>query len=273
MNITMVFTETKERVEFTSEHVYEVPKEADSNQKKADQSTHEPEQPQEVNQTDEVPKQQQKRKASTEAEEPRHAKMRQVLNFESTLTSHASEMDLPPTPRDPFKKGTRSKNAEDPCPSPPGSPASLSPTHEGPPATPRDPFKGNSIREAKSPMGQQEVQIDEGNFIELEVEGQNSEFPDDATRSESPLKKNLEALQEKVKKQKKKTKKLKEKKPRKLKEQVTNQKEATHTNAKVPSLMNINIKTPEKLQKFRRSRAENLVKNCGICSKKEAGNL
>ena len=35
--------------------------------------------------------------------------------------------------------------------------------------------------------------------------------------------------------------------------------------------MNINVKTPEKLQKFRRSRAENLVKNCGICSKKEAG--
>ena len=35
--------------------------------------------------------------------------------------------------------------------------------------------------------------------------------------------------------------------------------------------MNINVKTPEKLQKFRRSRAENLVKNCGICSKKETG--
>ena len=35
--------------------------------------------------------------------------------------------------------------------------------------------------------------------------------------------------------------------------------------------MNINVKTPEKLQKFRRSRAENVVKNCGICSKKEAG--
>ena len=55
MNITMMFTETKERVEFTSEHVYEVPKETDSNQKDADQSTHEPEQPQEVNQSNEVP--------------------------------------------------------------------------------------------------------------------------------------------------------------------------------------------------------------------------
>ena len=49
-------------------------------------------------------------------------------------------------------------------------------------------------------MGQQEVQIDEGDFIELEVEGQDSEFPDDMTRNESPLKKKLEALQEKVRK-------------------------------------------------------------------------
>ena len=127
------------------------------------------------------------------------------------------------TPRDPFNEGKRSKNAEDPCLSSPGSPASLSPTHEGPPATPRDPFKGNSIREAKSPMGQQEVQIDEGDFIELEAEGQDSEFPDDITRNESPLKKKLEALQEKVRKQEKETKKLKAKN-KKLKEQVTNQK-------------------------------------------------
>ena len=189
-----------------------MPKEPDSNQKDADQSTHEPKQPQEVNQTSEVPKQQQKRKASPEAEEPRHSKVRRVLDFESPPTSPASEMGLPPTPRDPFKEGTRSKNAEDPCPSPPGSPASLSLTHEGPPATPRDPFKGNIIREVKSPMGQQEVQIDEGDLIELEVEGQNSEFPDDVTGSESLLKKKLEALQEKVKKQEKKTKKLKAKK-------------------------------------------------------------
>ena len=60
-------------------------------------------------------------------------------------------------------------------------------------------------------MGQQEVQIDEGDFIELEAEGQDSEFLDDATRSESPLKKKLEAFKEKVKKQEKKTKKLKQK--------------------------------------------------------------
>ena len=65
----MMFTGTKERVEFTSEHVFEVPKELDSNQKDAAQ-------PQEVNQTGEVPKQQQRRKASPEVEEPRHAKVR-----------------------------------------------------------------------------------------------------------------------------------------------------------------------------------------------------
>ena len=80
-------------------------------------------------------------------------------------------------------------------------------------------------------MGQQEVQIEEGDFIELKAEGQDSEFPDDMTGNESPLKKKLEALQEKVRKQEKKTKKLKAKN-KKLKEQVTNQKEVTHTNAK-----------------------------------------
>ena len=51
---------------------------------------------------------------------------------------------------------------------------------------------------------------------------------------------------------------------------MANQKEATHTNTKVSLLMNIYIKTPERLQLFRRSRAENLVKNCAIWSKKEA---
>ena len=56
--------------------MYEVAKEPDSNQKDAAQSTHESEQPQEVNQSGEVPKQQQKRKASPEAEEARHAKVR-----------------------------------------------------------------------------------------------------------------------------------------------------------------------------------------------------
>ena len=66
--------------------------------------------------------------------------------------------------------------------------------------------------EARSPIEQQEVQLDEGVFIELEAEGQDSKYPDDAVESESPMKKKLEALQEKVKKQEKKTKKLKAKK-------------------------------------------------------------
>ena len=56
MNVTMMFTGTKERVQFTSEHVYEVSKVCNSNQKDANQSTQEPEQPQEVNQANEVPK-------------------------------------------------------------------------------------------------------------------------------------------------------------------------------------------------------------------------
>ena len=67
-------------------------------------------------------------------------------------------------------------------------------------------------------MGQQEVQIDEGDFIELEVEGQDSEFPDDITRNESPLKK-------KVRKQEKKTKKLKAKEKVKG---ASNQPEGSH---------------------------------------------
>ena len=128
MNITMMFMETKERVEFTSEHVYKVPKEPDSNQKDANQSTHEPEQPQEVNQANEVPQWQQKRKASPEAEEPRQTKVRWVLSFDSPSASPASEIGLQPTPRDPFKKGTISGNTEDPCLSPPDSLVSLSPT-------------------------------------------------------------------------------------------------------------------------------------------------
>ena len=50
INITMMFAGTKGRVEFTSQYVCEVPREPNSNQKDANQPTHEPEQPQEVNQ-------------------------------------------------------------------------------------------------------------------------------------------------------------------------------------------------------------------------------
>ena len=104
MNVTMMFTGTKERVEFTSEHVYEVPKEHNSDQKDVEQPTHEPEQPQEVNQANKVPQQQQKREASQEAEEPRQAKVRWVLNFDSPPMSPASEIGQLPSPRDPFKR-------------------------------------------------------------------------------------------------------------------------------------------------------------------------
>ena len=55
MNVAMMFTGREEREEFTSEHVYEVPKEPDNNQKDADQSTHNPEQLQEANQANGVP--------------------------------------------------------------------------------------------------------------------------------------------------------------------------------------------------------------------------
>ena len=55
MNVTMMFTGSKERVEFTSEHVYQVPKEPNGDQKDADQSTPEPGQPQEANQENGVP--------------------------------------------------------------------------------------------------------------------------------------------------------------------------------------------------------------------------
>ena len=65
---------------------------------------------------------------------------------------------------------------------------------------------------ARSPIEQQEVQLDEGDFKELEAEGQDSEFPDDVIKSESPMKKKIEALQEKVRKQERKAKRLKAKK-------------------------------------------------------------
>ena len=55
MNVTMMFTGSRERVEFTSEHVYEVPKEPNGDQEEDDQSTPKPGQPQEANQENEVP--------------------------------------------------------------------------------------------------------------------------------------------------------------------------------------------------------------------------
>ena len=68
--------------------------------------------------------------------------------------------------------------------------------------------------EARSPVEQQEVQLYEGGFLELEAEGQGTEFPDvtsPLTERESDLKKELEALQVKMMKQGEKTKRLKAK--------------------------------------------------------------
>ena len=48
--------------------------------------------------------------------------------------------------------------------------------------------------DARSPIEQQGVQLDEEDFVELEAEGQDSEFPDDVIKSESLMKKKLEAL-------------------------------------------------------------------------------
>ena len=74
---------------------------------------------------------------------------------------------------------------------------------------------------ARSPVQQQEVQIYEGDFLELEAEGQNIEFPDvtpPPSKRESDLKKELKALTgeseelqwEKTKRLKARNKKLKE---------------------------------------------------------------
>ena len=76
--------------------------------------------------------------------------------------------------------------------------------------------------EARSPVQRQEVQLYEGDFLELEAEGQDTEFPDvtpPPTKRESDLKKELKAPHEKVQKQGEKTKKLKAMNM-KLKEQV-----------------------------------------------------
>ena len=145
-------------------------------------------------------------------------------------------------------------------------------TNEGPPSTPSDPFQGGSHIEARSPVQQQEVQQYEGDFIELEAEGQDTEFSDVTpllTERKSDLKKELEALQEVVKKQGEKTKSLKAKN-KKLMEKVAAKKEVATSDVKIPHFMYIDVNTPEHVQKARTSCAENLIKNCGTCSRREA---
>ena len=81
----------------------------------------------------------------------------------------------------------------------------------------------------------------------MEAEDQNTEFPDvtpPVTERESKLKKELEVLQEKVKKQGEKTKRLKAKN-KKLKEQVAAKKKVVNSESKILHLMCIDVKTPE----------------------------
>ena len=120
-------------------------------------------------------------------------------------------MSLSPTSWDPFKQGTIPDYAKDLCES---QPTNQSPTHEGPPPIPSDPFKGGIPMKATSPVQQQEVQLYEGDLLELEAEGQETEFSDvmpPLPEGESDLNKELEALQERVRKQWEKTKRLKAK--------------------------------------------------------------
>ena len=86
----MMFTHTKQKVEFTSEHVHKVPAEPKINY---------------VDQSDQVSEQPQKRRASPEPEEPNRAKVRRLLdsNVVSPPASPNTEMSLLPTPRDQFK--------------------------------------------------------------------------------------------------------------------------------------------------------------------------
>ena len=77
----------------------------------------------------------------------------------SPPTSPNTDINLPPTPREPLKQGTTPDNANGPCESQPNSPANPSPSHEGPPPTPGDPFKGGSPMEARSLVQQHEVQL------------------------------------------------------------------------------------------------------------------
>ena len=106
--------------------------------------------------------------------------------------------------------------------------------------------------EGRSAVQQQEVQLYEGDFLKLEAEGQDTEFPDvtpPLTKRESDLKKELKALQEKVKKQGEKTKILKAKNM-KLKEQVPAKKEPATYDPKFLHLMYIDVKCIELISNY-----------------------
>ena len=86
-----MFTVTKEKVEFTYEHMHEVPAQPKING---------------VDQSKQVSEQLQKRRAFQEPEEPNRAKVRRVVDFDvvSPPKSPNTEMSLPHTPRDPFNR-------------------------------------------------------------------------------------------------------------------------------------------------------------------------
>ena len=71
-------------------------------------------------------------------------------------------------------------------------------------------------------------------------------------------------------KQGEKIKRLKAKN-KKFKEQVAVKKETATSDSKIPHLMYIDVRTPEHVWKARRSYAENPIKNCGTCNRREAG--
>ena len=85
----MMFTGTKQMVEFTSEHVHVVPAEPKIN---------------DVDQSEQVSEQPQKRR-DPQPEEPNRAKVRRVLDFDvvSPPTNPNTEMSPPPTPKDQIK--------------------------------------------------------------------------------------------------------------------------------------------------------------------------
>ena len=154
----MSFTGTKQRVEFTSKHVHEVSTEPKIND--VDQS--------------------EQSIWTTTVRKGLPWTRRSIIDFDvvSPPTSPNTEINLSPTPWDPFKQATTPDNANDPCESQPNSPGNQSPTHKGPPPTPSNAFKAGSPIKARSPVQQQEVQLYEGDFIEFLAEGKDTEFPD-----------------------------------------------------------------------------------------------
>ena len=112
-----MFTGITQRVEFTSKHMHEVSTEPNIN---------------DVDQSEQVSEQLQKRNASPEPEEHKRGEVRRVLTFDavSPLTSPYTEDKSTTYSRDPFKQGTTPHNANDPYESQLYYPPNPSPTHD-----------------------------------------------------------------------------------------------------------------------------------------------